>query len=199
MITKKCNKCHKEKTIGNFYNTQNSCKECDEIATLHRIRTKRGLISRIYTDQKQTCKRRNHSQPEYTLDELLNFVMSHKNFNSLYDNWVKSGYKTLLRPSIDRKDDYVTYTIDNIQLMTFKDNIDKCAIDRKSCKNSKNCTGVIKLDLNGNEIKRYKSLRQASRDVCGNNTSDANIHMACSGKLNTAYGYKWKFNKQGYL
>lgn len=194
-----CNKCNEKKSIDDFYKSRKICKKCVDSAALAKQRTKRGLVSRIYTDQKQVCKKRKHPQPEYMLEELIDFIFSQENFSSLYDNWVASGYNTLLRPSIDRKNDYLTYSLENIQLMTFQENIDKCAIDRISGRNSKKCTSVIQMDLQGIKIREYKSIRQASRDVCSNDTSCGNIHRCCAGKIGTAYGYKWKFNYKGYL
>ncbi len=49
---------------------------------------------------------------------------------------------------------------------------------------------VLKLDLSGNVICEYGSIREAERDTKVNNTNIVNV---CKGKSITAGGYKWKY------
>ena len=88
-------------------------------------RTIDGLISRIYYSQKGSSKRREHNPPTYSKEQLHVWMTSQVNFNNLYINWVASGYKKDLVPSVDRLDDYKGYSFDNIQLMTWRENLDK--------------------------------------------------------------------------
>lgn len=52
---------------------------------------------------------------------------------------------------------------------------------------------VIKLDLDNKEIKEYKSLNEAAKDL--NIKNSTNITACCKGKIKTAYGYKWKYKE----
>lgn len=54
------------------------------------------------------------------------------------------------------------------------------------------CKEVIQLDLNGNELNRYKSITEASKAL---NIDRATIRDAITGRrgAKTAKGYKWKF------
>ena len=55
---------------------------------------------------------------------------------------------------------------------------------------SKERTPVKQYDLDGNYIKTYSSIKQATLDVVGHN---ANIIKCCKGQRNKAYGYRWKY------
>lgn len=59
-----------------------------------------------------------------------------------------------------------------------------------SCK-GKGTKSVIKYDLTGNEIERYKSLTEALEAVGGKTSS--NISSCCKGRRKNAYGYIWKY------
>lgn len=49
---------------------------------------------------------------------------------------------------------------------------------------------VLQLDLDGNFIKEYESMGQASREVGVNSGS---IHQCCNGVMKTAGNYKWEY------
>ena len=74
---------------------------------------------RIYHTQLRTSKKRGHPAPEYTFIELYNHIINNDLFNSLFDNWVKSGYKSDCKPSIDRINNDDHYKFSNIRLTTW--------------------------------------------------------------------------------
>jgi group I intron endonuclease len=53
-----------------------------------------------------------------------------------------------------------------------------------------NKTKVKKIDLNGNLLKEYNSIKEAAKD---NNAKYQAIVRVCLGKRKTAYGYKWQY------
>ncbi len=61
----------------------------------------------------------------------------------------------------------------------------------KSESNLKNIP-ILKYDLNGNFIARYYSMRSAAREL-GLNTA-ANIISCCKSRINSAYGFVWKYD-----
>lgn len=61
---------------------------------------------------------------------------------------------------------------------------------RKISVNSKNKKPIFQLDLNGNFIKRWESIAECCKQ---NGYCESNISVCCSGKRNTAFGYKWQF------
>ena len=202
MNSKKCCHCGKIKPVSDFYKNrskkdgfQHRCKDCSDEATIASRRTKKGLVSRIYADQKNNSKRRGHRLPEYTKNELQDWLFSQTLFHELYDEWVRSGYKKRLTPSVDRKYDDIHYCMRNIQLMTWGDNRDKQSADFRTGKLNTAIPNrqVIKYTKNGEFLYEYHSAREASRST---GISSSNIALVCKGKRNYAGGYKWKYKNE---
>jgi len=193
----KCKICNKKKPITDFYKHKfnkngisGSCKLCDKEKVINRYRTKTGLITHIYSNQKIVSKQRNYSLPKYSKKELVDWLFLQEKFHLLFDNWVDSGYDRNLTPSIDRLDDYKPYSFDNIRIVVWEENRLKAINDIKSGINNKLSRPIIQLDLKNRIIKKYHSVLQAERETKISNT---NIISVCSGKTNTAGGFIWKY------
>jgi len=143
-------------------------------------RTKFGLITIIYGCQTQAGKLTPFKKLEYTKEWFSIWLFNQEQFHILYDNWVKSYYDLDFRPSVDRINPLIGYTKDNIQIITYKENIDKGRIDIKihakakrdindaSLKHyipRKNATAVAKYDENWNFIRSYASASNAAKDI----------------------------------
>lgn len=216
--TKICSKCNIEKSIISFRYSKktkkyrSNCSECEAIynkeyavknrtkiiekARIERVKTRRtkaGLIARIYDSQKTSSKRRNHNPPTYTQEWLKNFIMSDKSFNKIYQNWVISGYKRNLIPSIDRKDDYIGYTEDNIKLVVFEDNRNRYYKDVKNGINNKQNKAIIQLTKDGTPLNTFFSVSEAKR-ITGVDTGD--ICKVAKYKKNTAGGFIWRYSNE---
>ncbi len=182
---KKCSKCKATKGLTEF--SKNSCKRdgldysCKEcIKDYHR--TKLGLLAQMYNSQKQSSKRRKHPMPTYSREEFLEAILAMPLFHTLYSTWVTSNYKLELVPSIDRLEDDLPYTEDNIQLGTWKENKDKeVKVQSKP---------VVQLSLTGVAIKYFESINSAAREL---DLHKANISGVCSGRYKTAGGYKFRY------
>lgn len=86
-------------------------------------RTPDFLIKSIYERQLANSKTRGHSRPDYDLTWLNSWVKSQPEFQSLFDAWIASECQTLLIPSVDRFNDAIGYTKDNLhKVMTWADN-----------------------------------------------------------------------------
>lgn len=193
MITcRKCKETKEEKEFSKYSGSstgyQVTCKDCVKAY----YRSKRGLALQMHTHQRQSSVKRGHPEPSYTKEKLYDWLMSQPKFHELYDNWVKSGFNSKLRPSIDRLDDYKGYSFDNIQLMTFKENNQKSHADRINGNNRKQSRAVNKLDLNGKFISHHHSINDAARSI-GKPTGASNIKLVCDGKCNSRYGFKWEW------
>jgi hypothetical protein len=197
MKKKRCNTCGDIKSLKDFYRDKSCldgfeyrCKKCASIKDAKYSKTKIGLITRMYNDQKACSKRREYPVPTYSKNELKEWLFSQKLFHELFDNWKKGGYEKNLTPSCDRKDDYKSYTFDNIQLMTWGENEDKGNKDRKNGINNKKSKAVLQFDINGGFIKEYYSIAEAGRRI---GTVGSNIIFACQGKYSQAGGFIWKY------
>lgn len=156
-------------------------------------KTINGVILTIYGGQKGSSKKRGHLHPSYTKKELESWLLSQPLFYMLYNSWVSSGYDRYLKPSVDRKDNSIGYTLDNIQLMTWKENEDKGNIDMRLGKLTTRFSikSVIQFSLSGCILNTFISVIDASRQT---GINQSNISECCIGKKRrTAGGFKWKF------
>ena len=197
MDKKRCTDCGNVKSLNDFYKNKNFkdglqyyCKECEIKRKLDYYNSKNGLITIIYLNQKGKSKKRGYALPSYTKMELVKWWFSQHLFHELYTNWINSGYKKGLKPSIDRKDDYKSYTFDNITLTTWDENNKKGHRDRKNGVNNKDSKAVLQYDKQGNFIKEYYSISQASRDTF---TDKSHIGHVCRGEMKTSGGFIWKY------
>jgi len=194
---KKCGKCGKSKDYDDFYKNKYSidklqyeCKSCFNKRVKNIRRTKDGLISRIYSHQKGNSKRRGHNPPTYTKGELKDWLFNKQEFHELFYIWAESGYDKLSLPSCDRIDDYLSYSIDNIQLITWGENNIKGHNDRKNGINNKLSKAVLSINKITREEKEYYSISQASRET---NIARYSIWNSCNDTSKLAGGCYWKF------
>lgn len=153
-------------------------------------RTKKGIVTVTYSHQKQHSKIRGHNPPEYTKQELKDWLFSQPLFHKLYDNWERTGYQKKYKPSVDRKDDYIGYTMDNIQLMTWGENDSKGRKDVKNGINRKSLYPVMQYTKEGVFIKEFRSATEANKQTGVNRP---NIITVCKGDRSHAGGYKWAY------
>lgn len=199
MLTSKiCKSCKETKSIKLFgkyksckdgYRT--SCNPCRSTENTNYCRTKDGLITRIYSHQKLKSIKRKYPLPRYTKKELKEWLFSKKLFHSLFKEWEFSNYDINLTPSVDRIDDYKTYMLKNIQLMTWKENNTKAHRDRKSGNNSKINISVVQYSLCGKFISNHHSIADARRI-----TGAGHIQECCAGigRVKSSGGFIWKYS-----
>lgn len=199
MGKKVCSKCGEVKEFSEFrkdnkmvLGRRSQCKSCEKIGLIKYNRSKKGLINRIYNSQKNNSIYRGYSVPAYTLCELKKWCLSQDVFHELYYKWVDSKYNKELRPSIDRKNDYKSYTFSNIQIITWRENYIKYCNDAINGINTKRCKGVKKYDLSGNFIEEYYSISEAARQ---NNMDNKHISSVCKGvkSRGSANGFIWRY------
>ena len=141
---KVCTDCGKKQELNNFGKSsqykggyRNCCRKCSSIRTLKTSRTEVGVIRTIYNGQLQRVKKKRFASIEYSLSELTAFLYSTPAFKELYTGWVSSDYDRAFKPSVDRLDDYSTYSLGNITITTYQKNVDRGNRDRKAGINNK--------------------------------------------------------------
>ena len=192
----------------NWYNKRSEKQKETSLENNRRYKlTRSGVVGTIYQSQRASSKRRGHPMPEYTVEELRTAVLKMPLFDTLYNDWVASGYEKDLKPSLDRNDDDLPYLKSNITLMTWGENNAKGAADRKSGRSTggegihRNMS-VIQCTLDGDDIATYHSTMEASRQ---SGVGQSNISDCCRGKkmdssrklgyvnVRTAGGFKWRY------
>jgi hypothetical protein len=200
MKEKKCKSCNKIKKISNFrirtnkhgYHYETNCKECERIYDINRRHTLKGKIKSLYRSQVNHSKKRNMNKPNYSLVEFTNFLLKDDWFIQHYETWILSDYNNYFAPSIDRKNDYESYTLNNIQVLYWFENRNKSFNDRKNGVNNKSNKAVIRIDKITGEKKQFHSIQYAARQTNG---YAANIHKALNKQIKSAYGYYWYYKK----
>lgn len=196
MENKICNKCNRELELTEFHKNVSACKSCTALRKKLQGQTKEGLISKIYQTQKKSSVKRGHAKPSYSLEELSDWCMSQDIFHVLYNNWKRLDFQKWYRPSVDRKNDYIGYTMSNIQLMTWKENSDKSALDRKNGISKNDCKAVVRYSYNGDYIEEFHSAAEAGRVL---NITPSTILKVCRGvgKAKIAKDSQWRFKSEG--
>ncbi len=140
-------------------------KEYKKEQLLKYKKTKKGVIQKIYDGQIQSSKKRNHLPPEYTKEELSNFLLNSIIFNNLFKIWEESNYLKLRKPSVDRLKYTDGYTFNNIQIVDWEtNNLNHhkdviTGIDKRTSKK------VFCYSLDNIFIKEYVSLAAAAREL----------------------------------
>ena len=192
-----CSCCDTTKDLLEFPKSKNkylgfghTCKACSKIVIDRCNKTEKSVIRAIYNSQRRNSKIRHNSEIGYTR-EVLECWLYKNGFKEIYDNWKKKGYKKFDKPSVDRIDDYKTYTIDNIQLVTFKENWEKSIKDKTEGKTNKQNKAVVGVYPDGREVEFY-SIANASLKT---GADRKNIIYCCDKKpkYKTAKGIVWRW------
>lgn len=208
---KKCFKCGIEKELLDFYIHKksadghlNKCKECTKVDVKNNPRvfsnkvddcydnTEKGVIRVIYKTQRRSSKIRKMPPPNYSKEELKDWLYGN-DFKRLYDEWVDSGFKKETKPSVDRRDDFMPYSLDNIRLVTWTDNTQHqhedimCGIGTGGLR----CKPVICYDRNKKPIAEYVSFSAACRSI------GYSIERSLkSGKPDRKNKFVWKYKQR---
>lgn len=148
----------------------------------------------MYGNQVGAAKARGMEAPTYTKEKFVAWCMSQDIFKKLYLEWVVSSKDRLKAPSCDRIDDFKSYTLDNIQLMSFEENTKKANNDRKNGTGRSGiwCKEVYCYDLEGKFLKSYHSQQEASRDTGCNQSNIKDCCMHKNGRRSIG-GYMWEY------
>lgn len=154
-----------------------------------------GLLRKLYNAMKARSKIRGHALMTFSFSEFVIWAYNN-DYKKLYDFWVEEEYSKWLRPSVDRINDYLGYTFDNMQLTTWEINQQKQRDDVHNATSTSGkaiCVQVEQLTLSGEHIAYFESTQKAADAVGLKNR--ASITQACSDKYinKTAKGFLWKY------
>lgn len=161
-------------------------------------RTKKGLVTKIPALQKSHSKKRGHSFPVYSKNDLKTWLYPQPTFHLIYSNWVANNYAKDLTPSCDRLSNKLGYSLDNLQVITWLYNKKLGEKDMREG-NLPNCRTpyrpvVQRCKKTLAYVNHYISLHDAYR-LTG--ISQGNISKAANGKQKSAGGYIWQLIPDG--
>lgn len=137
--------------------------------------SKSNLIRRIYHHMQARSVSRGHGDLCFSLNDFKTWLKSTK-FNILYTNWVNSGYRYMLVPSVDRKDNNLGYLFSNMQILTWRKH------------KNKEISPVNQYSMDGCFIKTWKKMRLAEEFY-----STTDISKVCRGVHKYACGFQWRY------
>lgn len=201
--TKKCSKCKRYYKLNDFYKCnhtkdklQSQCKKCiKESSRKSSIINKNKIDIRIkkykklnpwlshYYSLRKRCNNKKHKEYKRYGGKGIKAIISVEEIKYL---WFKDKAYLMKTPSIDRKDNNKSYTIENCQFIEMKDNALKGALSTK--------LPIRQYDLDGNFIKEWDSIREALRGI-NKDIKSGNISICAKGKVKTAYGFIWKYKE----
>lgn len=198
--TKLCSnlKCNTKKPISEFSRNKNCkdgllsiCKDCSRLINKIYVKTEEGVISTIYNTQLTSSKHRRHIPPNYSKEELREWLYIN-GFRALFDDWADSGYKKRMKPSCDRLDDNKGYSLDRLRLVTWGENKDKQSRDILLARSTsgKICKAVEQFTKEGISVAKFISLKDANRKT---GIDFRMISRVCRGQRLYTGGYIWKF------
>ena len=210
MPSKVCPMCGKTLLLNYFYKKASNKEGYDTLCKTCRIKkysisTDDRYIKNLYMRQIHNSIKRDMYLPTYTLMELKTWIQSQVTWHTLWDNYKNANYQTELAPSIDRINPNISYTLQNIQLVTWKDNAQHEHADVSQNIHHRNQKPVNQYDLNGNFIKTFPSIKSALESLGVRNLSGtAGIQNVCNHKMvklkgqnpylaKTYKGYRWEW------
>ena len=127
---------------------------------------------------------------------FVNLFKNGKGKNHLVHRLVWEAFKGKIPEGFEINhisEDKTQNNIENLSLMTHKENLNYGTRNERSAKaktNGKLSKPVIQLDLDGNVIREYPSANEVQRQT---GYSIGNISLCCNGLRKQAYNYKWRY------
>jgi len=112
----------------------------------------RGVLTLAYHHQVEKSRRRGHAPPAYSRQDLLNRYLNDPQFLNLHAAWLAGGKRKADKPSLDRLDDALGYSFENIKLTTW-------ALNNQRGYQSRQISVVV--FRFGNYVGRFDSLKAA--------------------------------------
>lgn len=176
----KCGEKDPEKLVSDP--RANLCKSCynSYCKNTHRKRVN-TVIGRIYEGHYGNAQRTG-IPISYDQEQFLRWVSKQDRFFELFRIWQESGYPKKLKPCVIRKTPE-SYDLSNLLVMTYK--------QTSSYKGRKQGKQVKQIDLDGNVVAVYPSLREAEKHV---SVTRAAIKHAIRYPHQLSDGYYWRFS-----
>lgn len=141
------------------------------------MKTKNKKWAKIFYDIKQRCTNPNDTGYKYYGGKGIKCKITKEEIKQL---WFRDNADNLKEPSIDREDSKKDYVYDNCRFI-------ELSLNRQRANKDQSKT-IIQYDLEGNYIKTWDSITEASKSL---NIWRQNISKCINGFYKSSGGYKW--------
>lgn len=180
MEEKVCVRCNELKPRSEFYKAdwnkkfKPHCKKCTSYVKHYDVIPAEVYMKSMYNNQRSSATGRGDAFPTYSFEWFKEFLLRN-GFDKLYQDYLDNDKNKDLAPSVDRINSNLSYTEDNIQLMTWRENYLKGTEDKKD-KGS-----ILKIiHYIGNNYVIHNSILEASKEL---NISESHIYRSCNYML----------------
>ena len=149
-------------------------------------KTPKGVLTNLYSKMQERNIKRGYGILPFSLSELHEIYLNDKNFLCIFKKWEEGNYRTELKPSFDRINPTIGYTLENIEIKTWGENRKKADWEKSFIYT----TPVVMLDKNGTVIREFGSTKEASL-ITG--FSQSGITACCQGRYSQTNGYIFKY------
>jgi len=143
------------------------------------MKRERIFLKKIYWNQVHNSRRYNRPDPSYSFEEFVEQFEKDEVFQAHFKKWLDTNSKWD-RPSFDRIDESKPYSMDNIQVMSWRENFERANGVLRS----------VKIMKGGEVIKRFDCYNQAAKYLGVKRTS---LREACMKGYNCK-GHKVLFD-----
>lgn len=190
----KCPKCNRSVIETKFspkIYPNTLCRDCDNERAREYRKSYDGMRMSMYSQMIKNSKDRGMDNPNFSRDEL-HIWLDNNGYAAMYLYYSKNGFKSSDRPSIDRIDDYLPYTFENMQLTTWKENNTKAYKDRVDGRNTKQSRAILVFDLSGNFVREGYSINSVARDI---GCKASHICDVAQGRRKQVHGFIFKYKE----
>lgn len=149
-------------------------------------RTPKGVLTNLYSKMKDRNIEKGFGPLPFTLNDLHFRYLTDDTFLRLFDEWKESGYQKKLKPSFDRVNPTIGYSMKNIEIKSWGENRRKADWEKSFIYT----TPVVMYDRNGIKIREFGSTKEASI-VTG--IRQSGITACCQGKYKQTNGYAFRY------
>ena len=148
--------------------------------------TPKGILTNLYGKMKERNNAKGFGELPFSLKDLHGLYIKNNDFINMVEQWKAKGKKSKDKPSFDRINPLIGYTLKNIQLKTWGENRVKADWEKSFIYT----TAVVMLDINMKKIREFESVKEV---VNATGFSQGNIVMCCQGKRKTVKGYIFRY------
>lgn len=121
-----CTKCGKRKAKGA------ACRFCHRLRATNAARTLVGCLQKRYRDLKAHSKSFGWPAPVFSSEEFVQHFINDPQYCGIHAAWVAAGFGKWLSPSTDRIDPTTPYVLENLRMITWRQNFLKGVRDDRN-------------------------------------------------------------------